>query len=688
MVFFQAHLLAAYSYVHLTTTWLDVRRQAAFHAGLVVLLVLVVWTDLAGAAPGTSSAAALGRHPTRELLRLLLTTIGLPFFVVATTAPLLQRWFAALGHAAARAPYFLYGVSNLGSLLGLLAYPFVIEPNLGLAQQQKLWDGGCLVLAILTLVCAAAAGVSSGAPAWEAAERPAPGSWLGWVALAFVPSSLLLGVTTALTTDLAPLPLLWVVPLALYLLSFVIVFARRPMLPHALMVRALPLAVMALVPVLAAGLVQPFLIPLHLLTFFLAAMVCHGELAELRPQVRELTAFYLAIAVGGVLGGIFNALVAPLVFDRIAEYPLGVFLACLCVRGGRGGGARDALIPLVIGMLTAALVRNVGGLADSVLGALAVTITSGLFVLLAATARRRPLRFALGVGAVLLAGGVAVGVDGRVIWRERTFFGVLRVTEADTGDERLHRLFQGNTLHGQQFVAPARRGEPLTYYHKSGPIGQVFEVVHAGPQRRGAALRVAVVGLGAGSLAAYALPGERWTFYEVDPTVERIARDPRLFTFLRDSRAGSIDIEVGDARVRLTAAANQAADLIVLDAFSSDAIPMHLLTREAVRLYQAKLAGGGLIVMHLSNRAIDLAPVVGQLARDAGLLARVRHDGKLTLEERRHGKSTSIWAVLAVKRSDLRALDTDSRWQAPRLEPGDRVWTDDYSSIIGHLDFR
>jgi hypothetical protein len=688
MLFFQAALLAGYGYVHLATIQLGVRRQAAFHAVLLLLPLWWLWTGLARGAAGESPPVALGRHPTAELLGLLLRSIGLPFFVVATTAPLLQRWFAALCHPVARDPYFLYGISNLGSLLGLLSYPLVIEPNLGLAGQETLWALGCIVLLILTLACAVAVGISGGAAASAAGERPRPGIRMRWAALAFVPSSLLLGVTTALTTDLAPLPLLWVIPLALYLLSFVLAFARRPPVPHALWVRTLPLAVMGLVPVLAAGLVQPFLIPLHLLTFFVAAMVCHGELAELRPRVHDLTAFYLAIAVGGVLGGVFNALVAPLFFDRLAEYPLGVFLACLCLPGVRAGRGLDALIPLFIGVLTAALVRDVGGLAESVLGALAVTIASGLFILLAATARRRPLRFALGVGAVLLAGGLAEGVDGRVLYRERTFFGVLRVTEAGTGDERLHRLFQGSTLHGQQFVAPGRRREPLTYYHRSGPVGQVFEVMHARRRRQGARLRVAVVGLGAGSLAAYALPGERWTFYEVDPAVVRIARDPTAFTFLRDSRADSIDVDVGDARLRLAVAAGQAADLIVLDAFSSDAIPTHLLTRQAVQLYRAKLAGGGLIAMHLSNRSIDLDPVVGQLARDAGLLARVRHDRTLSPQERRDGKSTSIWAVLAASESDLGTLGGDRRWQPPRLVPGDRLWTDDYSTIIGHLVFR
>ena len=699
MVFFQAELLAAYGYVHLATTRLGVRRQAAFHAGLLLLPLWWLCTGVARGAAGLPAPLALGRYPTGELIGVLMVTIGLPFFVVATTAPLLQRWFAAIGHPAARDPYFLYGVSNLGSLLGLLAYPLVIEPYLGLAEQQALWAGGYVVLSILTLACAVAVGMARGTAVPEAAldrkatDAPGLGIRFRWVALAFVPSSLLLGVTSALTTDLAPLPLLWVVPLSLYLLSFVLVFARRPLLPHALMVRTLPLAVMALVPVLAAGLVQAFLIPLHLLTFFVAAMVCHGELARLRPRAHDLTAFYLAVAVGGLLGGVFNALVAPLVFDRVVEYPLGVFLACLCLPGATSGMAarlrgRETLIPLVIGVLTAALVQDVGGLTESKLGALAVTIASGLFVLVAATARRRPLRFALGVGALLLAGGVANGVDGQVLYRERTFFGVLRVTEAGEGEARLHRLFQGSTLHGQQFVAPGRQREPLTYYHRSGPIGQVFEVIHTRRQRQSARLRVAVVGLGAGSVAAYALPGESWTFYEIDPAVVRIARDPRAFTFLQDSRAGSIDVDVGDARLRLVAAAGHAADLIVLDAFSSDAVPTHLLTREAVRLYRAKLASGGLIATHLSNRSIDLDPVVGRLARDAGLVALVRHDRKLSPQERRDGKSTSIWAVLAAQESDLGALGADPRWQPPRLEPGDRVWTDNYSTIIGHLIFR
>jgi hypothetical protein len=693
MVFFQAGLLAGYAYAHVATAQLGVRRQAALHAGLLVLPLGIVWAGVSGGVPRETSPIASSTYAAGDLLGLLLTTAGPPFFVVATTAPLLQRWFAAIDHPTARDPYFLYGASNLGSLLGLLAYPLVIEPNLRLADQERLWAAGYFVLAALTIACAVAVWTSArGVPpiaegGRSAADRPGLGLRLRWTILAFVPSSLLLGVTTFLTTDLAPIPLLWAVPLSLYLLSFVLVFARRPLVPHGLSVRALPMAVMVLVPAMAAGLVQPFWIPIHLLTFFLSAMVCHGELARIRPPSRDLTTYYLAIAVGGVLGGIVNALGAPLVFDRVVEYPLGVFLACLCLPGvGRDatgrGCVREGLLPLVIGSLMAGLVRDVGGVTESALGPFAVMLASGLAMLLAVTARARPLRFAMGVAAVLLAGGLSDGVDGRVLHRERTFFGVLRVTEVADRDGRLHRLFHGNTLHGQQRVAPGWRREPLAYYHRSGPIGQVFEVVHARP---GARARVAVVGLGAGSLAAYALPGERWTFYEIDPAVVRIARDPQAFTFLQDSRAGTTDVIVGDARLRLREAPDRVTDLLVLDAFSSDAIPTHLLTREALELYRSKLAGGGLIALHLSNRTIDLEPVVGRLARDAGLVARVRHDRALTSEERRAGKSTSIWAVLAAQASALGALADDPRWRPPRLEPGDRVWTDDYSNVVGHL---
>jgi hypothetical protein len=683
MVFFQAVLLAGYVYAHAMTSRLGIRRQAALHAVLLLapLLVLPI-----GVVEDTtvSLATAEGASPTRGLLGLLLLSAGLPFFAVATTAPLLQRWFAATGHRAAADPYFLYGASNLGSMAALLAYPLAIEPNIPLARQRDLWAVGYLVLVGLILACAAIA-VGSSRPASDGAEepgRPASDRWWRWVLLAFIPSTLMLGVTTYVTTDIAPVPLLWVIPLALYLLTFILTFARRPIVPGAWMVRALPLEVMALALVLGFGLVQPWLIPLHLLTFFTAAMVCHGLLASDRPAARHLTAFYLAIALGGVLGGTFNALVAPVVFDRVAEYPIALVMACLIVPGLKPDvrpireRARDAAIPLIVLGLTAAAVQSDQGGA----GSLAVMLASGLVSLVCWTHRARPVRLALTIGAVLLASGLTAGVNGRVLHQERNFFGVLQVT--DDPRSHSHRLFHGRTLHGQQSLDPSRRREPLSYYFPNGPIGQVFDAFHDRP--RFATRNVAIVGLGAGALGCYAEPGERWDFYEIDPKVVRIASDPRNFTFLRDCRAGSLDVVIGDARLRLREAVDLSYGLIILDAFSADAVPMHLLTREALSLYRQKLAGQGILVFHISNRSIELESVLEALARDAGLVCRIRSDRNLAPEDARAGKQESIWAVMAAQDSDLGRMATDPRWATPKRRGGS-VWTDDFSSIAGHL---
>lgn len=691
MVFFQAELLAGYAYAHAATSRLGIRRQTALHAGLLV----VPWFVLPLGIPRHSAPPPSSEDPTLWLLGLLITTAGLPFFLVSTTAPLLQRWFSGTGHRAAADPYYLYGASNLGSLLALLSYPFVVEPNLSLARQAALWSVGYGGLAVLTMACAVSARRSGGAASTafddrlegDAERRIGLLRGLRWLAQAFLPSSLMLGLTTYLTTDIAPIPLLWVIPLGLYLLSFMLVFARRPLLPHRAMVRALPWVVVPWALVMGIGLVQAVWIPLHLLAFFVASMACHGELARLRPPARRLTAFYLAMALGGVLGGVFNALIAPFVFDRIAEYPLAMVGACAILpavatdEGQQGWRQADVLIPAAIFLLTAALVLDLLGLASSPAGALGVMIASGLVALAFSTHRTRPVRFALAVGAALLASGLSPGVNGRPLHRERTFFGILRVTAVAEGN--YHRLFQGTTLHGQQCLDPDRRREPLTYFTRSGPIGQVFDAVRARLEVPGAA--VAIAGLGAGTLACYAEPGQRWTIYEIDPAVARIARDPRYFRFLGDCPAESLDVVVGDARTRLRDAPGHGFGLIVLDAFSSDAVPTHLLTREALRLYLDKLAEGGLIAFNITNRYLDLEPVVGVLALDAGLACRVRYDVDVPKRDRERGKLGSIWAVLARREADLGPLAKDPRWTAPRSRPGEAAWTDDFSDLTSHL---
>jgi len=383
--------------------------------------------------------------------------------------------------------------------------------------------------------------------------------------------------------------------------------------------------------------------------------------------------------VGGVLGGVFNALVAPLVFDSVAEYPLTVVLACLLAPGARGGGrgqvVRDVALPVVTGGVTAGLIVGTewAGPAAAPVGSLLALVVPAM---LCFGFSRRPLRFGLGIGAILLAGTLSTGEQGRVVATRRSFFGVNRVTlDATRG---LHLLIHGSTLHGAQSLDPARRREPLGYYDPSGPIGQVFEALGDLPS-------VALVGLGAGALACYARPRDEWDFYEIDPLVESIARDPRYFTYLRDCLPDA-RVVLGDARLSL-ARAGRRYDLIVLDAYSSDAIPVHLLTREALQMYLDRLAPVGVLAFHISNQHLDLEPVLADLARDAGLAALIRGDD-VTPAERARGKLASRWAVMARRPDDLGSLVTDARWAPPRAPAGGRVWTDDFSSVLGVLRWR
>ena len=690
VLFFQVSLLAGYGYSHASVSLLGVRRQAVLH--LPLLLATLVFLPISPPTNAAFDVLSPRFEPTWGLLGWLARSVGLPFVTLAASAPLLQRWFAATGHPSARDPYFLYSASNAGSLAALVAYPLWVERHYRLGEQSSGWSIGLVVLAGLTTLCAALT-LSEARPTGPESEptdvretSATANEWLVWVVLALIPSSLMLGVTTYLTTDLASVPLLWVIPLAIYLLSFIIAFGRWSQPAADLAARVLPLLVMLQAMVMGAGLVQPFWIPLHLLTFFSAAVFCHGELARRRPPATRLTSFYNATAVGGALGGVFNALVAPAVFNRVAEYPIALVAACLALAlrpsAGRirGFGRADLILPATIGLLAGGLAANVGGLADRGIGVVATMAASGLTALVAVHHRRHPVRFALTVGALLLAADRYDAVSGRVLRRERSFFGVLKVTEAHTPGGWVHRLFHGSTLHGQQSLDPTRHREPSTYFDRSGPIGEVFKAFLARPGRETA--RVAVTGLGVGSLASYAQPGQRWTFYEIDPAVVRIARDPRFFTFLSDCRAESLDVVGGDARVSTAQAPDGRFDLIILDAFSSDAIPVHLLSREALALDRRKLADGGLIVVNITNRYLDLAPVVALLARDAGLVCRVRVD--LT-SDRLTGKQGSIWAVLAARQSDLGPLAGDRRWVTPMTRPGDSVWTDDFSNLLDHV---
>jgi hypothetical protein len=879
MVFYQALLLLGYAYAHVSTAWLGVRRQAVLHLAVLLLPFLSF-----GLLPDRRLFDYGAGNPIPGLLLGLFLMVGLPFFVVSASAPLLQKWFSGTDHPAAKDPYFLYAASNLGSMIGLFGYPAVIEPWMTLANQRLYWQVGYVLLAVLTAACAVCLlrsqsairsqesgvrGQGSGVRGKEfelgkkvldqsAREGPSSvtpdsrpltpdpcpltfGIRLRWVALAFVPSSLMLGATTYMTTDIAAIPLLWVLPLGLYLLSFILVFSRLPAAVHHLMVVLLPFLVLLLVFLMLSAFPLPITwkILIHLATLFVVAMVCHGELARDRPSTRHLTEFFLWMSFGGVLGGLFNALVAPVVFSGVVEYPLALVLACLLMPTLEGEKATrlgpvlgTALMGYLMGIgvalfipalgrgdldfralagtdglwiavaLLAAVVlvfavapsppplspaageRGGGGRGEraarwldlglpAALWVLAVGLTLGLpltavhgglerlfsllhhalpdwmparvvklfdlssrgiliifiFVLPAVLCYafvKRPLRFGLGVGALLLAGSFCELLDPDVLLRERSFFGVLHVTdvrvpeeialrlEGPLGEQRfsseaiVHKLEHGTTLHGQQRLSWGRatresagaaplaatdplsaaallaagedvwfpRSLPQTYFHRTGPIGQVF----AAYKDQLAGRHLGLIGLGSGTLASYGQPGQRLTYYEIDPLVQRVAFSPSYFTFVRDAvdRGVEVDVVLGDARLKLEERADSGPPdkfaLLVVDAFSSDAIPVHLITSQAVDIYLKNLADDGILVFHISNRYLDLEPVLGNLAAEKGLVGFIENDLWAGIS----GKASSSWVVLARREETLNRLVHEGRWGQWQAEHG---WVADWKAV-------
>ena len=738
-VFFQGGLLLGYLYAHLLSTRLSISWQVALHA--MVVFIPLVSLPIAVASgwqpPGDGS-------PVPSLLGLLAVSVGLPFLVVATTAPLLQAWFARSGDAAARDPYFLYAASNAGSLMALLAYPLLLEPTLPLTMHRWIWSSGYVVLIVLVASCGIIVWRTSrirsetalaASPASESAGNAHQITLLRrlrWIALAFVPSSLLLSVTLHITTDVAAVPLLWVVPLAIYLATYILAFARRQLIPPLVPTRIMPLAVIVLVIVLVSEATQPawLLILVHLTTLFVIALLCHGELAKLRPSAERLTEFYLWLSLGGILGGAFSALAAPLLFETLVEYPLVIVLACLlrpppaapetasapnrrekrkkkeqvaATNVGIGQLPKsptrlqpwyfDFLWPLALGLATCALIW-LGTLLARAYELLAVETLAIAYALPAIACYLflyRPVRFGMGIAAILLASHLRPSIHGQVLHVERSFFGVHRVAVDPSGTYM--QLVHGSTVHGKQRLANSAGGgrpasipspgpaEPLNYYHRRGPAGDLFSL----PQMTQERLPIAVVGLGTGSLAAYVEPQQQLDYYEIDPVVQKIAENGRYFTFLRQCR-GEYRIFLGDARLKMASAADGGYGLIVVDAFSSDAVPLHLITKEAVALYVQKLAPRGIVAFHVSNRYLDLSPVLGELARELGLACLVRADLAVPVEE--EGHDASIWVVLGPRESDLAGLPRpmagvlpSSVWDAVPAGHA-RVWTDERANLF------
>ncbi len=870
MVFFQAALLAGYAYAHGTTRWLGARRQAVLH--LAVLVVPFLFFPLS-----VHKELIRGdeENPVPALLLLLTVTVGVPFFVVSTTAPLLQKWFASTSHPAARDPYFLYGSSNLGSMAVLIGYPFIYEYFVPLSVQQTVWPIGFAVLVVLIGVCAVLLWLSPPQVATATPTTPDPKpadafqpsaehrqsvsgqqgkgrrkvgkrdtfttappkavaptstpitqaiTWprrLRWVLLAAVPSSLMLGVTTYLTTDIAAISYLWLPPLTLYLLTFIIVFARVPPLVHRTMVIVLPLLVLLLTFMMISDF-RPteivYNIAIHLVTMFVVAMVCHGELARDRPTPRHLTEFFLWMSVGGVLGGLFNALVAPLIFFGNAEYSLALVAACLLLPSlgwDRGYGnwvlyadiglavfcsviglvligirlldhhldlnhsndvaaaswslaalvaatgfvlvrffrARErrpshlfdlllpvALMVLVIGMtwgfpsdtIKPRFIR-MANLFDIEPLKLRAIITYGIPAILCYTFVERSTRFGLGLGAILLASLICNMTDTSLLFQTRSFYGVLRVEF----DGPFIRLLHGTTLHGVQYRREFPEGElyydyPFTYYDRAGPVGRLFDA-YSYPQadalgaglgslatatrKLGIRPNLGVIGLGTGTMACYGEPGQHMTFYDIDPAVRDISfNNNSLFTYVQDARERGVvveDLVLGDARLtmqrqRLTE--DQKYGILIVDAFSSDAIPIHLINQEAIRVFLDKMNPNGIIAFHISNRHLDLLPVLANVAEAENLVGVYKQDSA----EVENAKAATTWVLLARQPEHLERLPSELSWEqqtgmrdwntlrpalrivgspaaslqpywkdlAGRRDPAVGVWSDDYSNLL------
>jgi hypothetical protein len=704
MMFFQVILLAGYGYAHISGTKAEVYRQIIIH--LTILVAACIVLPIAIPLQWTPSAEG---NPIGGILLLLLISVGPPFFVLSATAPLLQQWFSRTGHPSARDPYFLYSASNLGSMLALISYPTWIEPHFRLAEQSRSWSFGYVVILALTVLCAAATrkyrsvclpgGKETGVNSAEACagdDSPLTYAERGrWILLAFVPSSLMLGVTTFLSTDVAAIPLFWVIPLSLYLLSFIIVFARVPAMVHKAVVLLFPFTIIALIFMNFSDIDVPKWVAfiLHLVNFFLYCMVCHGEIARTRPATGHLTEFYLWLSVGGMLGGVFNSLIAPAIFNIVFEYPLILILGAILLPVKNKKRVRapkrwmDA--PLYLGVPLALVLLtywstanwdivsvNLSWLPDLLHikpKTLDLTVSYGILALVCCglVFLRKPFLFGIGVAALLMTFVVSKDLKRDIVHRERSFFGVLTVTRDSDGS--FMNLSHGTTLHGKQWLNPLNRSEPVSYYHRKGPVGEVFSEF-SGRKKKS---RIAVTGLGTGSIAAYAGRGQEIDFYEIDPAVKRISTDPAFFSFLSDCRA-RWKVVLGDARLTMEKAPPHYYGIIILDAFSSDSIPVHLLTKEAVNLYFSKLRKDGVLLIHITNRYVNLAPVLAKIADENGFSDRLIDDD----EDDEIGKDGSTWVLLARNENNLGGISGNGNWKKIEHRNAAAAWTDDFSNIL------
>jgi hypothetical protein len=685
MCFFQTMLLAGYCYAHLLNRWLSPSRAVLFHLGLLAGTALALPIGLPSTLPEPPEGDAY-----LWLLGVLALGVGLPFFAVSANAPLLQAWFARTGHADAKDPYFLYGASNLGSLIALLAYPLLIEPQLGLRMQSWVWAGGFGILALCIagtgLLMLNSAGVTTPERSDAVATRVEVINWSQravWVALAAVPSALMVAVTTYITTDIGSAPFLWVIPLAMFLLTFIVVFKDKLSFPYVSLQIGLPLSIAALMFVRG----HIYAVLLALSAFFMAALICHRELFVRRPAARSLTEFYIWMSVGGVIGGIAAALVAPQVFTSVIEFKLlvtlallfcpGVLLTCTEPMQRKQVLLFGTAIVVLLSAISPIVTAGIANLSGQTPWVIMLVGSLGLFL----TRKLPEQRTLLAIAAVTC---VALKPDGAgTLHQERSFFGTNRVVLSSDGR---HRMMQhGTTLHGAQRIVNddgtpvIGRPPAATYYYTEGAMPRGLELARASVP--GKPISVAVLGLGTGALACYAKAGENWKYYEIDPMVARIARNPKLFNMMDTCLPGS-PIVIGDARIMLRAEPDAAFNYMLIDAFSSDAIPVHLMTKEAIEGYFAKLAPGGVIGVHISNRFLDLtATVAATVAQIPGVYGVDVHSVPKTISIDAQPSQIIFLSKDPARIAEARAW-SDSR---PLDSAGGSAWTDDYSDILPAL---
>lgn len=686
-VFFQTTLLLGYCYTWLSTKWLSPKKQIVVHCSLLLLTLaqLPVGLQLLEADVATTS-------PALRLLIMLTLSIGGPYFAVSTTTPLLQHWFSSSRHRFASDPYFFYSISNCGSILGLLAYPFVVERLFDLDSQGLTWSIGYGTLVGLTILCGVLTArelrtrvvsspdncsgetlrgeASSSSP--NLAARPMTSlRRLRWVMLALVPSAMMLAVTTRITTDVAAVPLLWVLPLVAYLATYINAFARRPLLQFDRLLPILFPALMIAAWMSLAGPDSQLRAVVEIIMFLICGIVLHGELAADRPSTEYLTEYYFWMALGGCLGGTLVGIIAPSVFPSYVEFPLILVLAALtqqeCPSVGTGRIFRAVRIAATVLLCGSAMIACFFHVWASMLATTSQFVgfaALGVFFLM-----NHSRGFALALALVLIPPALLPDINS--LARKRTFFGVHEVTyEEDTKKGlRVHMLVHGTTIHGKQFITPVELQKiPRTYYVPTGPIGEALTLAGAEKSSR----KVALIGLGSGALMTYSKKGDEFDFFEIDPAVRDIAQDPNLFTYLSQGE-GKQQVIIGDGRLKLAEAKEGTYDVIVLDAFGSDSIPIHLLTANALDIFMSRLKSDGALIIHISNRHLDLEPVPGRYAAERNLPARASI------------KAATHAIVISKSEELISQLSKLEGWYPPRRNAS--LWTDTYSSVLDVLNF-